>query len=211
MCRIRTFTRTIHVLAIVHVLALGLVLVLGLRQELGRVLGLLLVFVFVRNLLKDTKNDILSTSSCTRIAIDANDSLSHMTFSGKMPAGCDLYAMDRTALSHNEFVYGLFLSLWREAGGEFFGGWRVARAPEALALAHLLARLDVESYRGSTMGPGHPICWCHEIGRGRALYTGGGHTDESFQEPLFRAHLLGAIRWAAGVTPSTAAREDEDR
>ena len=73
MRRIRTCTRTIHVLAIVHVLALGLVLVLGLRQELGRVLGLVLVSVFVRNLLKDTKNDILSTSSCTRIAIDAKE------------------------------------------------------------------------------------------------------------------------------------------
>jgi D-alanyl-D-alanine carboxypeptidase/D-alanyl-D-alanine-endopeptidase (penicillin-binding protein 4) len=40
--------------------------------------------------------------------------------------------MDRTALSHNEFVYGLFLSLWRESGGDFFGGWKNAKAPEDL-------------------------------------------------------------------------------
>lgn len=66
------------------------------------------------------------------IAISANDSLSEMTFIGKMPGGCELYAMDRTALSHNEFVYGLFLSLWRESGGEFFGGWRNAVAPADL-------------------------------------------------------------------------------
>jgi D-alanyl-D-alanine carboxypeptidase/D-alanyl-D-alanine-endopeptidase (penicillin-binding protein 4) len=40
--------------------------------------------------------------------------------------------MDRTALSHNEFVYGLFLSLWRESGGEFFGGWENVKAPDDL-------------------------------------------------------------------------------
>jgi type 1 glutamine amidotransferase len=62
----------------------------------------------------------------------------------------------------------------------------------------ILATLDPESYAGSSMGQGHPICWCREIGRGRAFYTGGGHTAESFAEPLFRAHLLGALRWAAG-------------
>ena len=88
------------------------------------------------------------------IAIDSNEALSSMTFSGKMPAGCDLYAMDRTALSHNEFVYGLFLSLWRESGGEFFGGWRSARAPEdvepdisfpSLPLADVITRINKHS------------------------------------------------------------------
>ena len=41
----------------------------------------------------------------------------------------------------------------------------------------------------------HPIAWCHEMDSGRSLYTGGGHTDETFSEPAFRAHLLGALRW----------------
>lgn len=64
------------------------------------------------------------------ISITANEALDRMTLSGKFPGGCKLYAMDRTALSHNEFVYGLFLSLWRESGGEFFGGWENVRAPD---------------------------------------------------------------------------------
>ena len=34
---------------------------------------------------------------------------------------------------------------------------------------------------------------------GRSWYTGGGHTQESYSEPLFRAHVLGGIRWAAGA------------
>lgn len=64
------------------------------------------------------------------ITISANEAVDRMTFSGKFPGRCKHYAMDRTALSHNEFVYGLFISLWRESGGEFKGGWRNAIAPD---------------------------------------------------------------------------------
>jgi len=53
-----------------------------------------------------------------------------VTFSGKFPNGCERYAMDRTVLSHNEFAYGLFSSLWQESGGSFAGGWRNAIVPE---------------------------------------------------------------------------------
>jgi type 1 glutamine amidotransferase len=49
------------------------------------------------------------------------------------------------------------------------------------------------------MGADHPIAWCHEFAGGRAIYTAGGHTRESYTEPLFVAHLAGAIRWAAGL------------
>ena len=88
------------------------------------------------------------------IAISANESLDRMTFIGKMPGGCELYAMDRTALSHNDFAYGLFLSLWRESGGEFFGGWQNAKAPEdaeplisfrSLPLADIITRINKHS------------------------------------------------------------------
>lgn len=77
------------------------------------------------------------------ISISANEALDRMTFSGKFPGGCKLYAMDRTALSHNEFVYGLFLSLWRESGGEFLGGWQNSKAPEDLEPAIRFASLPL--------------------------------------------------------------------
>ena len=66
----------------------------------------------------------------------------------------------------------------------------------------VLARLDEGSYDpgGSAMGADHPIAWSHAVGRGRAWYTGGGHTAESYAEPLFRAHLLGGVLYAAGYT-----------
>jgi cytochrome c len=63
----------------------------------------------------------------------------------------------------------------------------------------VLLTLDEETYRGGGMGAYHPIAWCHEYEGGRALYTGCGHTAESFDEPAFRQHLLGAIRWAAAL------------
>ncbi|MBT2490971.1 ThuA domain-containing protein [Streptomyces sp. ISL-96] len=66
--------------------------------------------------------------------------------------------------------------------------------------AHVLASLDESSYTGGNMSGDHPISWCKGYEGGRAFYTGGGHTDESYTEPAFRRHLLGGIRWAAGMT-----------
>lgn len=59
----------------------------------------------------------------------------------------------------------------------------------------VLLNLDETSYEGGTNGPDHPIAWFQEFDGGRAFYTGGGHTDDSFNEPMFRQHLLGAIEW----------------
>ncbi|MEU6487896.1 ThuA domain-containing protein, partial [Streptomyces sp. NPDC046887] len=66
--------------------------------------------------------------------------------------------------------------------------------------ARVLASLDESSYTGGNMSGDHPIAWCKDYEGGRAFYTGGGHTDESYTEPAFRRHLLGGVRWAAGMT-----------
>jgi type 1 glutamine amidotransferase len=65
----------------------------------------------------------------------------------------------------------------------------------------VLATLDESTYSGGTMGADHPVAWVHEREGGRAFYTALGHTSESYAEPLFRRHLLGAIRWAARRAP----------
>lgn len=62
----------------------------------------------------------------------------------------------------------------------------------------VLAKLDEDSYEGGENGANHPIAWYHAYDGGRAFYTGGGHTNESFSEPLFINHLLGGIRYAIG-------------
>lgn len=64
--------------------------------------------------------------------------------------------------------------------------------------AHVLLRIDESSYSVGKMGCDHPLAWCRRFGQGRLWYTALGHTESSFSEPLFRRHLLGGIRTAAG-------------
>lgn len=66
------------------------------------------------------------------------------------------------------------------------------------ALVNVLLSLDESSYSGGAMGDDHPSAWYHEYDGGRSWYTGGGHTEASYAEPDFRAHLLGGLRYAAG-------------
>jgi type 1 glutamine amidotransferase len=54
--------------------------------------------------------------------------------------------------------------------------------------AHVLAGLDAT----------RPLAWCHRYDGGRSVYTAMGHTKESYAEPRFLRHLLGAIEMAAG-------------
>jgi type 1 glutamine amidotransferase len=66
----------------------------------------------------------------------------------------------------------------------------------------VLLTLDESSYAPGADAMGdHPIAWCHEFDGGRAWYTALGHRQELYQDPLFTQHLLGGIRWAAGVVP----------
>ncbi|MGC9669419.1 ThuA domain-containing protein [Planosporangium sp. 12N6] len=62
----------------------------------------------------------------------------------------------------------------------------------------VLATVDESSYSGGTMGPNHPIAWCHENLGGRAFYTALGHPVEAYADPAFRSHLAGGIRYAVG-------------
>lgn len=63
---------------------------------------------------------------------------------------------------------------------------------------NVVLTLDESSYKGGTNGDFHPIAWYHDFDGGRAFYTGGGHTDESFSEPDFLKHILGGIEYAIG-------------
>lgn len=69
-------------------------------------------------------------------------------------------------------------------------------------VANILLTVDEDSYTGGTMGEDHPIAWTREIGSSRVFYTALGHTEESFEEPLFLEHLRGGIFWALGLPES---------
>ena len=46
-------------------------------------------------------------------------------------------------------------------------------------------------------GGDYPQAWWREFGEGRTFYTSLGHRDELWSnDPVFRAHILGGIRWA---------------
>jgi type 1 glutamine amidotransferase len=61
----------------------------------------------------------------------------------------------------------------------------------------VLASIDERCYEDGTMGADHPLAWCHENCGGRAFYTALGHDEAAYADPAFRAHLEGALTWAA--------------
>jgi type 1 glutamine amidotransferase len=62
----------------------------------------------------------------------------------------------------------------------------------------VLIELDESTYSGGMNGAHHPMAWYHDYDGGRAFYTGLGHVDDSYTDPLFLKHLLGGIQYAAG-------------
>lgn len=59
-----------------------------------------------------------------------------------------------------------------------------------------LMYLDEHTYTGGTNGDNHPIAWYHIYDGGKSFFTGGGHVETSYDEPLFYNHLLQGILWA---------------
>lgn len=70
------------------------------------------------------------------------------------------------------------------------------------ASVSVLMTVDESSYAVGALAMGdHPIAWYHEFEGGRAWYTALGHPIGSYADDRFTRHLLGGIRWAAGVAP----------
>ncbi|HET8786833.1 MAG TPA: ThuA domain-containing protein, partial [Candidatus Limnocylindrales bacterium] len=71
---------------------------------------------------------------------------------------------------------------------------------------HVLLTMDESTYAeadgSDDVDDDHPIAWCQRFDGGRSWYTGMGHTEASFSEPLFLSHILAGIEITAGVTPS---------
>lgn len=63
---------------------------------------------------------------------------------------------------------------------------------------NVLVSIDESSYEGGENGDNHPMVWFHEYDGGRAFYTGLGHTEESFEEPMFLDLLYAGIEYAIG-------------
>jgi cytochrome c len=63
---------------------------------------------------------------------------------------------------------------------------------------NVLFNLDETSYKGGENGENHPIAWYHDFDGGRAFYTGMGHTNESYVDPLYLDHVYQGLLYAMG-------------
>ena len=73
---------------------------------------------------------------------------------------------------------------------------------------HVLISIDESSYNvddnrwfagvKQRMGD-HPLVWYTQNDNGRVFQTALGHTEEQWADPLYRAHIKGAIEWTAGL------------
>jgi uncharacterized protein len=67
---------------------------------------------------------------------------------------------------------------------------------------HVLLSLDTEKSDLTSLvdvvkGGDYPQAWSRSYGKGRSFYTSLGHRDDIWSnDPVFRAHILGGIRWA---------------
>jgi type 1 glutamine amidotransferase len=61
-------------------------------------------------------------------------------------------------------------------------------------------RTDIRGLPEIARGGDYPQAWCRTFGRGRSFYTALGHRDDIWtNDPVFRAHILGGIRWALAL------------
>lgn len=61
----------------------------------------------------------------------------------------------------------------------------------------VLASLDESTYHPEigAMGADHPIIWCHEVGKGRVVYSALGHSAAAFDDPVYQQLLENALNW----------------
>ena len=61
-------------------------------------------------------------------------------------------------------------------------------------------KTDLEGLDGVQAGGDYPQAWYQDFGEGRSFYTSLGHRDDIWSnDPVFRAHVTGGIRWALGL------------
>jgi len=61
-------------------------------------------------------------------------------------------------------------------------------------------RTDLSGLNGVVKGGDYPQAWTRTFGKGRTFYTALGHRDDVWSnDPVFRAHVVGGIRWALGL------------
>ena len=64
---------------------------------------------------------------------------------------------------------------------------------------NVLITIDESTYNGGGNGADHPMAWYHDYDGGRGFYTALGHDNKSWEDPMYRQHVLGGIQYAMGL------------
>lgn len=67
----------------------------------------------------------------------------------------------------------------------------------------VLITIDESSYNGGANGENHPMAWYHNFDGGRAFYTALGHDHKSWEDDMYRKHVLGGIQYALNLKTKT--------
>ena len=59
------------------------------------------------------------------------------------------------------------------------------------------ASIDVS--KGKRKDNDYAVAWAKPEGKGRVFYTSLGHREDVWNDPRFQEHIIGGIRWAAGL------------
>jgi type 1 glutamine amidotransferase len=64
---------------------------------------------------------------------------------------------------------------------------------------------DLNGLQEIVRGGDYPQSWVREYGLGRSFYTSLGHRDDIWtSDPVFKAHVVGGLRWALGLEDGDA-------
>ena len=76
----------------------------------------------------------------------------------------------------------------------------LSRARVHVLLSIDTGKTDLEGLEDMEPGGDYPQAWYQDFGEGRSFYTSLGHRDDIWSnDPVFRAHVVGGIRWALGL------------
>jgi type 1 glutamine amidotransferase len=87
--------------------------------------------------------------------------------------------------------------------------YQFAAAPYSREKLHILmsvdtGTIDLNKKEVHRKDKDFAIAWCQPYGKGRSFYTSLGHRKEVWKDPRFQEHLVGGLKWAAGVVPGDA-------
>ncbi len=66
------------------------------------------------------------------------------------------------------------------------------------------SKLDLKNPKVHRIDKDFPVIWARTYGKGRMLYNGLGHTEETWDNPAIQKMLVEEVKWVLGLVPGDA-------